>query len=106
MNGALQDHGGRAKGLTRVGASGVTFKDFLASMFSFGFFYISWRVITNGPDTAAVELIQSWTPLMALILGGYFGQDMLERYSGAQAEAQRERYRQQIIVKGNGHKHI
>jgi len=51
-----------------------SFKDMLAILFTAGFFYVCFRAIT---EPQALELVRSITYLIAIILGGYFGQEMV-----------------------------
>lgn len=62
-----------------------SFKDFLAVIFTAGFFYACFRALS---ETQALELVQSIAYLMAVILGGYFGQEIT-------AAVVKERYRSQ-----------
>lgn len=54
-------------------ADEFSFKDLLAIFFSAGFFYICYRALS---DPQALELVKSVGYLMAVILGGYFGQEI------------------------------
>jgi len=51
-----------------------SFKDLLAILFTAGFFYVCYRAIT---EPQALELVKSIAYLIAIILGGYFGQEMV-----------------------------
>jgi len=61
-----------------------SFKDLLAICFTAGFFYASYRALS---EPQALELVKSIAYLMAVILGGYFGHEITaalihERYRG------------------------
>lgn len=64
-----------------------SFKDLLAIIFTAGFFYACYRALS---ENQALELVRSIAYLMAVILGGYFGQEITaalvkERYHTRQA---------------------
>lgn len=50
-----------------------SFKDLLATLFSLGFCCICYRALT---EPQALELVKAVGYLMAVILGGYFGQEI------------------------------
>ncbi len=50
-----------------------SFKDLLAILFTMGFFYACYRALSQ---TQALELVKSITYLIAIVLGGYFGQEI------------------------------
>lgn len=54
-----------------------SFKDMLAVAFCGMFFYVAWRAIGN-PDV--LDLVKALIPLIMVILGGYFGQEMATAY--------------------------
>jgi hypothetical protein len=54
-----------------------SFKDMLAVAFCGMFFYACWRAL-GSPD--ALELVKTLIPLIMVILGGYFGQEMATAY--------------------------
>lgn len=61
-----------------------SFKDLLATLFSVGFCCICYRALT---EPQALELVKAVGYLMAVILGGYFGQEItsalvMERRNG------------------------
>ena len=55
-----------------------SFKDLLAMLFTVGFFYISFQALNS---EQALELVKSWVALVAIVLGGYFGQEMVSEYN-------------------------
>ncbi len=69
-----------------------SFKDLLAVVFTFGFFYACFRALS---ELQALELVKATAYLMAVILGGYFGQEIT-------AALVKERYyNQRLLMNGS-----
>ena len=68
-------------------ADEFSFKDLLAIFFSSGFFYICYQALG---DPQALELVKAVGYLMAVILGGYFGQEITSTLVKEKLMAQRK----------------
>lgn len=54
-----------------------SFKDFLAICFSGTFLFITYKAIKSKD---ALEVMKTLIPIISIILGGYFGQEMVSAY--------------------------
>jgi len=70
-----------------------SFKDLLAVLFTAGFFYVCYRAIT---EPQALELVKTIAYLIAIILGGYFGQEMVSVYTQRNRQSRRDEYEDNI----------
>jgi len=64
-----------------------SFKDLLAICFTGSFlFFCFWYLI----DKEMLELVKTLIPIISVILGGYFGQEMVVAYMQGRTSAQEE----------------